>query len=205
VRHPLAGLALALAPALSARPAAAQSAAPVLPAAPAAALRVLALPVPERVGRYVRGERTDFGSPTGGVGYVFAAPEDSGRTRVNAYVYEREPERRDEPAAEALAGVAATFRQALEVERARGMVQAYQVALEAPDSVALGGGRAAVPGRRVAVAMRLRGRAFLSWFLLYAVGDGFVKVRATIPAEGFERSDVEAFAHELVRRVVAGR
>lgn len=147
----------------------------------------------------MRGERTDFGSPTGGVGYVFAAPEDSGRTRVNAFFYEREPERRGQPAAEALASGAGTFRQALEVERQRGMVQAYEVALEEPDSVALGGARGAVPGRRIAVAMRRGGRAFLSWFFLYAVGDGFVKVRATVPAEAWERSDVTDFAHALVQ------
>ena len=85
------------------------------------------------------------------------------------------------------------------------MIQAYEVALEEPDSVPLGPGRAAVPGRRVAVAVRARGRPLLSWFMLYAVGDGFIKVRATVPAEGFERSDVTEFARALVRQAVAGR
>lgn len=186
-----------------AHPAASQPAVSQPPAAVAATVHVLALPVPERVGRYVRGERTDYGSPAGGVGYVFAAPDDSGRTRVNAFFYEREPEHRDQSAADALAGDVAAFREVLEIERQRGAVQAYRVAFEAPDTVQLGSTRGAVPGTRVAVAIRRGGRAFLSWLFLYAVGDGFVKVRATLPVEEWKKSDVAQFARGLVQAALA--
>lgn len=173
------------------------------PAATPAPVAVLALPAPAQVGRYIRGARRDFGSPELGVSYVYADSADSGAVRLNAYFYERGPDARDLPAADALAREVAGFREALEVERARGVLDAYTIATGGADTVAVpGSARRAVPGYWLAVPLRRRGQVYVSFYHVYAVGNGFVKVRGTVPEAGWGARGIPEFARALVRQVL---
>jgi hypothetical protein len=158
------------------------------------------LSAPEQVGRYTRGALRDYGTPTLGVAYRYSAGDS---TLATVYLYRREEGQRAAPADVALREQASTFKQALGVERGRGVYEAYEIAFEGPDSVRTSGRW--VPGYQIGYVFRRGGADYVSFFFVYAVGDAFVKIRGTVPEAGWEQTDLPSFAREVAIRTVAAR
>jgi hypothetical protein len=144
----------------------------------------------------MRGPIRDYGTPELGVAYQYS-PGDS--TRATVYFYQRDKTVRNAAPETALREQANTFKQALEVERARGVYEDYTIAFEGPDSISVEGRM--IPGYQLGYAFR-RGTTYVSFFFLYAVGDAFVKVRGTVPESQWEATDIRSFARDVVARAI---
>jgi hypothetical protein len=158
------------------------------------------LSAPEQVGRYTRGPLRDYGTSTLGVAYRYSAGDS---TLATVYLYRREEGQRAAPADVALREQASAFKQALGVERERGVYEAYEIAFEGPDSV-LTSGRW-VPGYQIGYAFRRGGANYVSLFFVYAIGDAFIKIRGTVPESQWEQTDLPSFAREVATRMIAAR
>ena len=158
------------------------------------------LTAPTRVGRYTRGEFHDFGTKARGVGYRYSAGDS---TDLTVFLYQREPKAKALSAEDAIRDQVQLFTRALEIEKAQGMLGDYEMAFTEPDSVAFGA--RTIPGWQLGYVFRRGDRLYLSVLLLFATGDSFVKVRATIPQSEVERSDIPSFAHIFVTQSVQPR
>ncbi len=172
-------------------------------AAGAAFTTVRALALPDSVGPYAQTARRDFGTPTGGIGYTYAASRDSGRVLLNAFVYARDSARVTWSSTEAVAQQVAVFKQSLMVEQAQGTVERFEIPVEETDSSVVTANGDVVPGYRMVIVLRRAGRAYVSYFSVFAVGDGFVKIRCSVPVDDWERRDVPGLATAIVRRALS--
>ncbi len=165
---------------------------------------VRALALPDSVGPYAQTARRDFGTPTGGIGYTYAASRDSGRVLLNAFVYARDSARVTLSSAEAVAHQVGVFKQSLTVEQARGAVERFEIPVEGIDSSVVTEHGDVVPGYRMVIVLRRAGEAYVSYFSVFAIGDGFIKIRCSVPIDGWERRNVPGLATAIVRRALAG-
>lgn len=170
----------------------------------ASAAPVLALALPDSVGPYAQTARRDFGTPTAGIGYTYAASRDSGRVLLNAFVYARDSARVALSSIEAVAHQVMIFKQSLAVERARGTVGQFEIPVEGVDSSVVTGTGDVVPGYRMVIVLRRADQAYVSYFSVFAVGDGFIKIRCSVPVAGWEQRNVPGLATAIVRRALAG-
>lgn len=81
----------------------------------------------------------------------------------------------------------------------RGTYDAFQFALAKPEPPIAGD--STIPGYMVAIVTRSRGRVEVQIQQLYLLGDRFVKVRSTLPADGWEKSHAPLFARALAAEV----
>jgi hypothetical protein len=87
------------------------------------------------------------------------------------------------------------FLESLPIGVQRGWYDSYSIAFSEPDSLDVDG--RLLVGRSTAAATKGAGRITVQLQYLYLLGTRFVKVRASVPAEGWQNTDVPRFAHEL--------
>lgn len=172
--------------------------------AASAPTRVLTLVLPDSIGPYAQTARRDFGTPTAGMGYTYAASRDSGRVLLNAFVYERDSTRVALSSTEALAHQVAIFKQSLTVEQARGTVERFEIPVEGADTSVMLASGDGVPGYRLVIVLRRGGQAYVSYFSVFVVGNGYIKIRCSVPVTDWERRNVAGLATAIVRRTLAG-
>jgi hypothetical protein len=180
-------IALSLACAPSQRPVAEVGASP----------SILSLVAPNDIGTYRLIDRQDSGSPIDGVAHRYSSPPGEHWT---AYFYR--PDRDDssnDP--EALLDLQlALFKQALEHERAHGVYDRYQIAVEAPDPIRASGN--VLPGRKLAYVFDKGEARFVSVLFLYAVRDGCVKIRGTVESAAWEKAQ-PTFPRDFIKALLS--
>ena len=95
------------------------------------------------------------------------------------------------------------FRQIQDIQVQRGRIGAYEVAFS--DTARFRVGPASLVEHSIATPVRYpNGVIAVDMQYLYLIGGKFVKVRATIPGNGWEQTRVPAFARELATRLASG-
>ena len=81
----------------------------------------------------------------------------------------------------------------------RRMIDAYEPAFMKTDTLTIGG--RVINEHATAIVTRSRGRVSVDFQYLYLVAGRFVKVRATVPSEGWQNTDIPVFARMMARHV----
>ena len=81
----------------------------------------------------------------------------------------------------------------------QGVMDMYKVAFANSEEMTVGARK--IVQHATAIAVRRRGGVAVDFQYLYLVAGQFLKIRATVPSEGWERTDVPTFAREMARRV----
>lgn len=173
---------------LAATPATAQSTAHPLTKQPADIV------APARVGPYVRGERHVFEDLAAGVSFDYKPEAESDSSWATVYFY-RASYPDTVPASRMIDGEVDEFRRVLDLYRARGEYDEYEIAWSKPDT--LHAGDQVLPGHRIAYVFVARGQKFVSAYNLYVSGRTLIKVRGTVPASRFEKTLLFGFAESL--------
>jgi len=166
-------------------------------AAAATGPSVLALKAPEAFGSYKLTSRKDSGRPSDGVAHTYASATGESWT-ATFYKLERADLGADPD--QLLDAQLQVFAQILEYQRQQGLYDAFDVVAAQPD--ALRDGTNVIRGRKLAFIYRKNGAAFVSVFFLYAVRDGFVKIRGTVDTGTWEGGNV-AFPREFMQALLA--
>lgn len=91
------------------------------------------------------------------------------------------------------------FRTVQEIRQSRGQISAFQVAFSDTARIA---GAQQILEHSIAVPTRMpNGAVAVEMQFLYLIGGKFIKVRGTIPEQGWEQTQVPAFARELALRL----
>lgn len=154
--------------------------------------------VPDRVGDFALTERAAVvGLPSDSV-FRFS---DGSATRLSVILYDAGADVKADPDPQTwTAGEGEKFRVVQEVRRRRGDIAGYVVAFTDTNSVAAGDGE--IVEHSAAVPVRSRnGAVSVELQYLYLIDGKFVKVRATVPEQGWQRTKVPAFARELAGRL----
>ena len=167
------------------------------PAAAAPTASVLALKAPEAFGNYELTSRNDSGSASEGISHVYASPTGESWT-VTFYKLERDDLGADPD--QLLDAQLQVFAQILEYQRLQGVYDAFDVVAAQPDVIR--DGSRVVLGRKLAFVYRKNGATFISVFFLYAVRDGYVKIRGTVDSNTWDRGQV-AFPREFMQALIA--
>lgn len=120
---------------------------------------------------------------------------DGSRTRVSVFVYPADSAIAVAEPRQTVAQEGPLFAESLPVGVQRGRYDAYNVAFAHADSLEVDG--QLVFGHVTAAPTKTAGRVNVEFQYLYLVGTRFVKVRATVPAAGWQDTDVPLFAKEL--------
>jgi hypothetical protein len=91
------------------------------------------------------------------------------------------------------------FMEAQPILAQRRRIDAYEPAFMKTDTLTIGG--RVINEHATAVVVRSRGRVVVDFQYLYLVAGRFLKVRATVPSEGWERTDVPIFARAMARHI----
>jgi len=81
----------------------------------------------------------------------------------------------------------------------QGVMDMYRLAFANSEHITVG--NRAIMEHATAIAVRRSGSVAVDFQYLYLVAGQFLKIRATVPSEGWERTDVPTFAREMARRV----
>ena len=93
----------------------------------------------------------------------------------------------------------AKFEQVLPIQVERGRYDTYQMAFAQPEPVVSEGDT--IPGHVAAAGTRSGQTISMQLQYLYLIRGQFLKVRATLPGDSWQRAPVPRFAHDLARRV----
>jgi len=151
---------------------------------------------PESVGGFRRGPRDRFADSSLGVAYRYFR-DDS--TSLSLFLYPVSESRRSDRPTVALRKEADEFKYALKIGVAAPEIQAYEIAYEAPDSLDVGG--VPVHGYEIGYVFRANDVPFQSYFVVYLVGNVFVKVRGTLAMARKDGSDFAVFARESLKQI----
>lgn len=165
---------------------------PTLPANPTHTNRI-----PAQLGRYRLARRVGIEGAPNDSAYHYS---DGSPTRVTVFVYQipvdvqvgadsqswtpREGEKFEEV-------------QPLLVKN--GMIGAYEVAFANTGEITAANRK--ITEHSTAIAVRSHGQVAVDFQYLYLVDGHFVKIRATVPSDGWEKTDVPAFARDMARRL----
>jgi hypothetical protein len=176
----------------------APASAPAAAAPPAAALMPAKdAAMPEQVGSYRLTERAAVsGFPMDSL-YRF---RDSSRINLSVIRYAGTDQPRLAADSQTVAAEGAKFAAVQQLLVERGAIQSFEVAFAGTSMISLGGVR--IPEHATAVAVRSRGRVGVELQYLYVVGGKFLKVRASLPEDGWQSSDVPRFAREVARQLL---
>lgn len=167
---------------------------------PAAAERRFA-GVPDRVGDFALTERSAIEGLSGDSLFRFS---DGSTTNLSVIVYDVSDDVKVDPDPQKWTAVEGEkFGAVQEVRRRRGQIADYVVSFSDTARVPVAGGTllehsVGVPVRSPAGAISVE----LQY--LYLIGGKFVKVRATIPEQGWQQSNAPTFARELARHLAGG-
>lgn len=157
--------------------------------------------IPAELGAFKLTERTAInGIPTDSL-YRF---RDSTRTNVSVIIYNVSPD--------AMQGAdpqqwtsreGEKFRAVQAAQRERGKIADYVVAFS--DTARLSVGSGSILEHSIASPTRFpNGNIAVEMQYLYLIDGKFVKVRATVPEQGWQRTGVPSFARALARRMAGG-
>jgi hypothetical protein len=157
--------------------------------------------VPDRVGDFVLTERSAIGGMPDDTIFRF---RDGSAARVSVFVYDVGEDVMAEPDTLKWASLEAEkFEAVQELRRSRGEITAYVVSVS--DTARIPAGDRQVLEHSLAVPVRSRDdRISIEFQYLYLIGRRFVKVRATVPEQGWEQTKVRSFARELVQHMARG-
>jgi hypothetical protein len=155
--------------------------------------------VPNQIGRFALVQRSPLTAP--GVGTIYRF-RDSTAINLSVITYELSA---DDAAPNATAPARVRvegdhFLEILAIQVRRGVYDTYHVLLVRPDSVVVG--RSITPGMIATVSVEQRGRTGYELQYLYLIDRTFVKIRASVPASAWPRTDLDSFATELVTALV---
>jgi hypothetical protein len=159
---------------------------------------VLALKAPEAFGSYKLTSRKDSGRPTDGIAHNYASP--TGESWIATF-YKLERADLGADPDQLLDAQLQVFAQILEYQRQQGLYDTFDVVAAQPDAIR--DGTNVIRGRKLAFIYRKNGAAFVSVFFLYAIRDGFVKIRGTVDTGTWEGGNV-AFPREFMSALIAG-
>jgi hypothetical protein len=91
----------------------------------------------------------------------------------------------------------AKFKQAVPVGVQQGWYDEYQIAFDGPHPIAVGDD--SLPGYVVALVFVRRRQPFTSLFYIYAVQGMYVKIRLTVPGDGWDTNPALDVPAELLR------
>ena len=197
-------LALGLACASPAPPEAAKQAPPAAKQAPvapppsakaSAGPSVSALKAPKAFGTYSLAERKDSGNPSDGIACGYASTTGE---RWSATFYRREDLGADTE--QALDAQLDGFHQVLEYQRAQGIFDSYEI-IAAGQDLLRGTGGAVIQGRKLGYVYRKGKTAFVSVLFIYAVRDGYVKIRGTVDSETWKQAQ-PPFPRDFMKALV---
>jgi hypothetical protein len=97
----------------------------------------------------------------------------------------------------------AKFKQAVPVGVQRGWYDKYQIVFDDPHPVAVDGD--SLPGYVVALVFVRRRQPFTSFFYIYAVQGMYLKIRLTVPGDGWNTNPALDVPAELVRAAARRR
>jgi hypothetical protein len=83
----------------------------------------------------------------------------------------------------------------------RGMIGAYEVAFANTGEITAANRK--ITEHATAIAVRSRGQVAVDFQYIYLVAGRFLKIRATVPSDGWEKTDVPTFAREMARRLAS--
>jgi hypothetical protein len=83
----------------------------------------------------------------------------------------------------------------------RGMIGAYEVAFANTGEITAANRR--ITEHATAIAVRTHGQVAVDFQYVYLVAGRFLKIRATVPSDGWEKTDVPIFARDLARRLAS--
>jgi hypothetical protein len=95
------------------------------------------------------------------------------------------------------------FKEVAPIGIQRGWYDDYKIAFDAPHPVDLG--HDSLPGYVVAMPFARGGHRFASFFYIYALRGMFVKIRLTVPAEGWQSNEALDLPAVLVRSLAESR
>lgn len=126
---------------------------------------------------------------------------DGSRTNLTVFIYDVPDEVKvDNDAQKWTAREGEKFREIQEVQKRRGRIADYQVAFS--DTTRQTRGAHSILEHRIATPVRFpNGAIAVDFQFLYLIGGKFVKVRATVPEQGWEQTNVPSFARELALRL----
>jgi hypothetical protein len=156
--------------------------------------------IPAELGRYKLIDRHGVEGAAGDSAYRFT---DGSATHVTVFVYAIPRDVQVSPDSQSwttLEGKKFQEVQPLLVER--GMIGAYQLAFANNNDLTIG--NRTVNEHATAIVIRSRGQVAVDFQYLYLVAGRFLKVRATVPQKGWEKTDVPTFARALARQFAAG-
>jgi hypothetical protein len=82
-----------------------------------------------------------------------------------------------------------------------GMIGAYEVAFANTGEITAANRK--VTEHATAIAVRSHGQVAVDFQYLYLVAGRFLKIRATVPSDGWEKTDVPVFAREMARHLAS--
>lgn len=128
---------------------------------------------------------------------------DSTRANVTVFVYSVPPDvSADGDAQRWTVREGEKFRASQDVRRSRRQIVAYELVIS--DTTRLEGNRAILEHRSVSPTRYPGGAVTVEMQYLYLIDGRFVKVRATVPAQGWEQTQVPTFARALALHVARG-
>ena len=157
--------------------------------------------IPEKIGAFELTERTVVTDVPSDSVFRF---RDGSRTTLTVIVYSVGDDVRAEGDPQLWAATeGAKFEELQPIRVSRGQIAAYAEAVSDTNWFSVGPDRLLEHFTMVPVRFR-NGTVAVDMQYLYMIWGKFVKVRATVPAEGWKESNVPSFARELARRL-AGR
>lgn len=157
--------------------------------------------VPAQVGEFRLTERASVSGAPGDSLFRF---RDSSRTNLTVFIYEIGADVRVEADSQLwTAREGGKFKEIQDIRVARGQIAEYVLAVS--DTSRIGIGRYDILEHWMATPVRFpSGAIAVDMQFLYLVGGKFIKVRATIPEQGWEQTRVPSFARELALRLAGG-
>lgn len=120
---------------------------------------------------------------------------DGSRTRVSVFFYPTDSAGAVRDPRQAVANEGQLFEQSLPIGVQRGWYDSYRTAFSDPDSLTVDG--RLVLGHTTGAATKRGAQVSVELQYLYLLGTRFLKVRASVPAQGWQNTDVPTFAREL--------
>ena len=165
------------------------------PALPASSSRASRIPV--ELGRYKLTRREGIEGEPNDSAYHYS---DGSRTRVTVFVYGIPVD--VQVGADSQSWTPREGKKFEEVQPLlvqRGMIGAYELAFANTGEITAANRK--ITEHATAIAVRSRGQVAVDFQYLYLVAGRFLKVRATVPSDGWEKTDVPTFARVLARRL----
>ena len=156
--------------------------------------------IPSQVGAFKLTERTTVrGMPADSI-FRFS---DGSKTYLSVIVYDVTTDGGDNETQKWVAIEGERFREAQDIRQKRGQIAAYVMAYS--DTTRFMVGSRNLLEHHIAMPTRYpNGAITVEMQFLYLIDNKFVKVRGTIPEQGWQQTRVPSFARELARRMAGG-